>query len=122
MVGSGIKAQSSNPEVKVKVVDPVMNQIIDKLRHINQVSSCTFSKLSLETPPLSTMFVPLWLLSGPFMSQISGLQGLLTHGTAVMAACVLLQTPHMSAVGCPRWQAEGQVTGGPLDPVLAPLP
>ncbi|CAF99733.1 unnamed protein product, partial [Tetraodon nigroviridis] len=36
-LGSGIKAQSSNPEVKVKVVDPVVNQIIDKLRHINQL-------------------------------------------------------------------------------------
>lgn len=46
VVGSGIKAQSSNPEVRVKVVDPVVNQIIDKLRHINQVSSHLRSSLS----------------------------------------------------------------------------
>lgn len=37
VVGSGIKAQSSNPEVKVKGADPVINQIIDKLKHINQL-------------------------------------------------------------------------------------
>lgn len=37
VVGSGIKAQSSNPEVKVKEADPVINQIIDKLKHINQL-------------------------------------------------------------------------------------
>lgn len=37
VVGNGIKAQSANPEVKVKEADPVINQIIDKLKHINQV-------------------------------------------------------------------------------------
>lgn len=37
MVGSGIKAQSENPEVKVKGKDPVISQIIDKLKHIIQV-------------------------------------------------------------------------------------
>ncbi|XP_075876480.1 glypican-5a [Nelusetta ayraudi] len=37
VVGSGVKAQSANPEVKVKGVDPVVNQIIDKLKHINQL-------------------------------------------------------------------------------------
>lgn len=37
VVGNGIKAQSANPEVKVKGADPVINQIIDKLKHINQV-------------------------------------------------------------------------------------
>ncbi|NWS72464.1 GPC5 protein, partial [Crotophaga sulcirostris] len=37
VVGSGIKAQSANPEVKVKGTDPVINQIIDKLKHIIQV-------------------------------------------------------------------------------------
>ncbi|XP_040914469.1 glypican-5a isoform X2 [Toxotes jaculatrix] len=36
VVGNGIKAQSANPEVKVKEADPVINQIIDKLKHINQ--------------------------------------------------------------------------------------
>lgn len=48
VVGSGIKAQSTNPEVKVKGVDPVVNQIIDKLKHINQVSPCIFTHLSLS--------------------------------------------------------------------------
>ncbi|MBN3295392.1 GPC5 protein, partial [Amia calva] len=37
VVGNGIKAQTVNPEVKVKGTDPVINQIIDKLKHINQV-------------------------------------------------------------------------------------
>ncbi|NXX94355.1 GPC5 protein, partial [Centropus bengalensis] len=37
VVGSGIKAQSANREVKVKGTDPVINQIIDKLKHIIQV-------------------------------------------------------------------------------------
>lgn len=36
--GNGIKAQSGNPEVRVKGSDPVINQIIDKLRHVIQVS------------------------------------------------------------------------------------
>ncbi|XP_062343783.1 glypican-5 [Cinclus cinclus] len=37
VVGSGIKAQSANPEVKVKGTDPVISQIIDKLKHIIQL-------------------------------------------------------------------------------------
>ncbi|XP_045567200.1 glypican-5 [Salmo salar] len=37
VVGNGIKAQAANPEVKVKDEDPVINQIIDKLKHINQL-------------------------------------------------------------------------------------
>ncbi|NWY07212.1 GPC5 protein, partial [Nothoprocta ornata] len=37
VVGSGIKAQSGNPEVKVKGTDPVISQIIDKLKHVIQV-------------------------------------------------------------------------------------
>ncbi|XP_040123266.1 glypican-5 [Oryx dammah] len=37
VVGNGIKAQSGNPEVKVKGSDPVINQIIDKLRHVIQL-------------------------------------------------------------------------------------
>ncbi|KAM7405997.1 hypothetical protein PAMP_000403 [Pampus punctatissimus] len=37
VVGNGIKAQAANPEVKVKESDPVINQIIDKLKHINQL-------------------------------------------------------------------------------------
>ncbi|XP_011519356.1 glypican-5 isoform X2 [Homo sapiens] len=36
VVGNGIKAQSGNPEVKVKGIDPVINQIIDKLKHVVQ--------------------------------------------------------------------------------------
>ncbi|XP_042538596.1 glypican-5 [Dipodomys spectabilis] len=37
VVGGGMKAQSGNPEVKVKGTDPVINQIIDKLRHVIQL-------------------------------------------------------------------------------------
>ncbi|XP_071017980.1 glypican-5-like [Oncorhynchus clarkii lewisi] len=37
VVGNGIKAQTANPEVKVKEGDPVIHQIIDKLKHINQL-------------------------------------------------------------------------------------
>ncbi|XP_015219148.1 glypican-5a isoform X2 [Lepisosteus oculatus] len=37
VVGNGIKAQMANPEVKVKGTDPLINQIIDKLKHINQL-------------------------------------------------------------------------------------
>ncbi|KAM6942836.1 glypican-5a [Xenentodon cancila] len=37
VVGSGIKAQSGNPEVRVKEADPVINQVIDKLKHIIQL-------------------------------------------------------------------------------------
>lgn len=45
VVGNGIKAQSTNPEVKVKEADPVVNQIIDKLKHINQASLNIFTEL-----------------------------------------------------------------------------
>ncbi|XP_065511333.1 glypican-5 [Caloenas nicobarica] len=37
VVGSGIKAQSANPEVRVKGTDPVISQIIDKLKHVIQL-------------------------------------------------------------------------------------
>ncbi|XP_066239799.1 glypican-5 [Saccopteryx leptura] len=37
VVGNGMKAQSGNPEVKVKGTDPVINQIIDKLKHVIQL-------------------------------------------------------------------------------------
>ncbi|XP_019731975.1 glypican-5a isoform X1 [Hippocampus comes] len=37
VVGNGIKAQAANPEVKVKGADSVIHQIIDKLKHINQL-------------------------------------------------------------------------------------
>ncbi|XP_037655926.1 glypican-5 isoform X2 [Choloepus didactylus] len=37
VVGNGIKAQSGNPEVKVNGDDPVINQIIDKLKHVIQL-------------------------------------------------------------------------------------
>ncbi|XP_053722743.1 glypican-5a [Synchiropus splendidus] len=37
VVGNGIKAQAANPEVKVKGGDVVISQLIDKLKHINQL-------------------------------------------------------------------------------------
>lgn len=39
VVGNGMKAQSGNPEVRVRGTDPVINQIIDKLKHVIQVSA-----------------------------------------------------------------------------------
>ncbi|KPP79202.1 glypican-5-like [Scleropages formosus] len=47
VVGSGIKAQAVNPEVKVKGADPVIHQIIDKLKHINQVGATSSNKTPL---------------------------------------------------------------------------
>nr|XP_057945672.1 glypican-5a isoform X2 [Doryrhamphus excisus] len=37
VVGNGVKAQAANPEVKVKGDDAVIHQLIDKLKHINQL-------------------------------------------------------------------------------------
>ncbi|XP_026784512.3 glypican-5a [Pangasianodon hypophthalmus] len=37
VVGSGIRAQGQNPEVRVKDADPGINQVIDKLKYINQL-------------------------------------------------------------------------------------
>ncbi|KAK1802698.1 hypothetical protein P4O66_021192 [Electrophorus voltai] len=37
VTGNGVQAQSDNPEVRVKEVDPIINQVIDKLKHINQL-------------------------------------------------------------------------------------
>ncbi|XP_017313637.1 glypican-5a isoform X1 [Ictalurus punctatus] len=37
VVGSGIRAQTHNPEVRVKEADPVINKLIDKLKHVNQL-------------------------------------------------------------------------------------
>ncbi|XP_060247571.1 glypican-5 isoform X4 [Meriones unguiculatus] len=37
VVGNGIRAQSGNPEVRVRGPDPVINQIIDKLKHVIQL-------------------------------------------------------------------------------------
>lgn len=34
-----MKAQSGNPEVRVRGTDPVINQIVDKLKHVIQVSA-----------------------------------------------------------------------------------
>lgn len=59
VVGSGIKAQSSNPEVKVKGADPVVHQIIDKLKHINQVSLLILHVLFVSsTPPKVYVSIP----------------------------------------------------------------
>ncbi|KAM4904558.1 LOW QUALITY PROTEIN: glypican-5 [Sylvia borin] len=49
VVGSGIKAQSANPEVQVKGIDPVISQIIDKLKHvIQQLQGKSFPKWDLQ--------------------------------------------------------------------------
>ncbi|XP_071287095.1 glypican-5 isoform X12 [Agelaius tricolor] len=48
VVGSGIKAQSANPEVKVKGTDPVISQIIDKLKHVIQSEPARNAVMSEE--------------------------------------------------------------------------
>lgn len=62
VVGNGIKAQSTNPEVKVKGADPVINQIIDKLKHINQVSLSRIFTVYVSNSPsaVSLYFHPLF--------------------------------------------------------------
>lgn len=64
VVGNGIKAQSANPEVKVKGADPVINQIIDKLKHINQVSlsRCLYIFTVLYVHYTISSFLPLFFL------------------------------------------------------------
>ncbi|XP_007958873.3 glypican-5 [Chlorocebus sabaeus] len=65
VVGNGIKAQSGNPEVKVKGTDPVINQIIDKLKHVIQ--------LLQGRSPKPDKWEPLQLGSGGGMvEQVSG--------------------------------------------------
>ncbi|XP_038007758.1 glypican-5 isoform X5 [Motacilla alba alba] len=72
VVGSGIKAQSANPEVKVKGTDPVISQIIDKLKHVIQ-PSC---KQCCNCTAVHTILEQLWLRSlepEDKLSQNSGL-------------------------------------------------
>lgn len=114
VVGSGIKAQSSNPEVKVKIVDPVVNQIIDKLRHINQVS-CNPSLSRDPTPP-----------GGSFLTRFGSFQTCLRLGMIRLAVSSSLTAAAAAAFACllrrcPREQAEGQVTP-PLTSCWHPFP
>ncbi|TKS70294.1 Glypican-5 Secreted glypican-5 [Collichthys lucidus] len=103
VVGNGIKAQSINPEVKVKGADPVINQIIDKLKHINQddeirtVYGSTFSSVASITASVAVSGLLLCSSSSSGCSSSS-------------FTCLLLWFP--------KWQAEGQVIS--LDLVLAP--
>ncbi|XP_068038544.1 glypican-5 isoform X6 [Anomalospiza imberbis] len=48
VVGSGIKAQSANPEVKVKGTDPVISQMTDKLKHVIQSEPARNAVMSEE--------------------------------------------------------------------------
>ncbi|KFO37814.1 Glypican-5 [Fukomys damarensis] len=57
VVGNGIKAQSGNPEVKVKGSDPVINQIIDKLKHIIQQTISHIAHFKAVKEPLGNMKV-----------------------------------------------------------------
>lgn len=95
VVGNGIKAQAANPEVKVKEGDPVINQIIDKLKHINQVSLFhstyslqthvflpTFLLLLLEQSlsiPWQSMHVRLWIIKCILLSSGFILRGTQKH-------------------------------------------
>lgn len=42
---NGAKSQLNNHEAKVKGPEPMISQIIDKLKHINQVSDCKAADL-----------------------------------------------------------------------------
>jgi len=85
VVGNGIKAQAENPEVKVKEADPVINQVIDKLKHINQVS------LARKKPSNETLNK---LIDDP-VSCVANVSGQLiradlvsfAHGCETMALC-----------------------------------
>lgn len=39
VVSNGLKAQTNNPELKVRGLDPLISNLIDKLQHFNQVSN-----------------------------------------------------------------------------------
>lgn len=39
VVSNGLKAQINNPELKVRGLDPLISNLIDKLQHFNQVSN-----------------------------------------------------------------------------------
>ncbi|XP_023789079.1 glypican-5-like [Cyanistes caeruleus] len=39
VVSNGLKAQINNPELKVKGLDPLINNLIDKLKHFNQLDA-----------------------------------------------------------------------------------
>ncbi|XP_058700253.1 glypican-5-like isoform X2 [Poecile atricapillus] len=47
VVSNGLKAQINNPELKVKGLDPLINNLIDKLKHFNQLDA-EKAKLKLE--------------------------------------------------------------------------
>lgn len=39
VVSNGLKAQINNPELKVRGLDPLISNLIDKLQHFNKVSN-----------------------------------------------------------------------------------
>ncbi|XP_068057444.1 glypican-5-like isoform X2 [Anomalospiza imberbis] len=47
VVANGLKAQINNPELKVRGLDPLINNLIDKLQHFNQLDA-EKAKLKLE--------------------------------------------------------------------------
>uniref|UniRef100_A0A803VJ40 Glypican 5 n=1 Tax=Ficedula albicollis TaxID=59894 RepID=A0A803VJ40_FICAL len=47
VVSNGLKAQINNPELKVRGLDPLINNLIDKLQHFNQLDA-EKAKLKLE--------------------------------------------------------------------------
>ncbi|XP_074888060.1 glypican-5-like isoform X2 [Buteo buteo] len=47
VVSNGLKAQTNNPELKVRGLDPLISNLIDKLQHFNQLDS-EKAKLKLE--------------------------------------------------------------------------
>ncbi|XP_075805690.1 glypican-5 isoform X4 [Microtus pennsylvanicus] len=65
VVGNGMKAQSGNPEVRVRGTDPVINQIVDKLKHVIQL-------LQGRSPKPSTRELPQPGSGGGMLEQSSG--------------------------------------------------
>lgn len=73
---NGAKAQAGNHEVKVKGLEPVISQIIDKLKHINQVCgsrgvSVGSFQTSSASPALSNRDPGCLVCSSPGLTQTS---------------------------------------------------
>ncbi|RMC02344.1 hypothetical protein DUI87_21513 [Hirundo rustica rustica] len=57
VVSNGLKAQINNPELKVRGLDPLINNLIDKLQHFNQnyisLEKSCFESCWKSEPPIS---------------------------------------------------------------------
>ncbi|KAM7321188.1 hypothetical protein ACRRTK_019280 [Alexandromys fortis] len=67
VVGNGMKAQSGNPEVRVRGTDPVINQIVDKLKHVIQSIA---TSVSLVNEQQMSLLDEMSLLVNPIISNL----------------------------------------------------